>query len=489
MSIADDYGQYLTAEEYASLIDSADGDFVGIGVHATFDVDTEGVYIFGVIPNSPAEKAGIKKGDVIIKAEGIVSSEKTYYELLDSVRGEAGTEVSVTVLRDGEEHDFKIVRQAVASENVFYEKLDNNVAFIRILSFADETVSEEFTKKLALAQSEGCDKFVFDVRNNSGGYLGEICDVLDLLLPEGPIINIVDKDGNTKTQNSDANCIKGKMAVLCNKGTASAAELFTAALRDYKLADIIGTRLAAWKGGVISQYIFVVLVAIAAIMVLNFIPSNINAVAKAKELEMEKIVLNAELTESRISTMMSQIRPHFIYNTLGSIEQLCKLDPPKAGDLVHNFAKYLRGNFGELDNPKPIRMSQEMEHVHHYISIENVRFPDMTFTFEMNSDDFHIPALTIQPIVENAIKHGLMKLPKGGTIRVVSYETDTHYCVLVEDDGAGFDTSVLLEERKHVGIRNIRARLEAMVNGTLEIESTIGVGTKVHIRIPKEADQ
>lgn len=241
VSIADDYGQYLTAEEYASLIDSADGDFVGIGVHATFDVDTEGVYIFGVIPNSPAEKAGIKKGDVIIKAEGIVSSEKTYYELLDSVRGEAGTEVSVTVLRDGEEHDFKIVRQAVASENVFYEKLDNNVAFIRILSFADETVSEEFTKKLALAQSEGCDKFVFDVRNNSGGYLGEICDVLDLLLPEGPIINIVDKDGNTKTQNSDANCIKGKMAVLCNKGTASAAELFTAALRDYKLADIIGT--------------------------------------------------------------------------------------------------------------------------------------------------------------------------------------------------------------------------------------------------------
>jgi LytS/YehU family sensor histidine kinase len=93
--------------------------------------------------------------------------------------------------------------------------------------------------------------------------------------------------------------------------------------------------------------------------------------------------------------MMSQIRPHFIYNTLGSIEQLCKLDPPKAGDLVHNFAKYLRGNFGELDNPKPILMSKEMEHVHHYISIENVRFPDMTFTFEMNSDDFCIPALTV----------------------------------------------------------------------------------------------
>lgn len=253
--------------------------------------------------------------------------------------------------------------------------------------------------------------------------------------------------------------------------------------------DVIMTDLGLWKGGLASKHIFIVFFIAAMVAVLKVIPSSINALAQAKELETEKIVLNAQLTESRVSTMMSQIRPHFIYNTLGSIEQLCNIDPPKAGELVHNFAKYLRGNFGELDNPKPILMSQEMEHVHHYISIENVRFPDMTFSFEMNSDDFHIPALTIQPIVENAIKHGLMKLQKGGTIRVVSYETDTHYCVSVEDDGVGFDTGVLLDERKHVGIRNIRGRLKAMVNGTLEIESKEGVGTKVLITIPKEVDE
>ena len=252
------------------------------------------------------------------------------------------------------------------------------------------------------------------------------------------------------------------------------------------VADAFGTWLGAWKGGVISQYVFVALFAVAMVMVLKLIPQSINAATKAKELEMEKIVLNAELAESRISTMMSQIRPHFIYNTLGSIEQLCKLDPPKAGDLVHNFAKYLRGNFGELDNPKPILMSQEMEHVRHYISIENVRFPDMTFTFEMNSDDFHIPALTVQPIVENAIKHGLMKLPRGGTIHVVAYQTDDAYCITVVDDGVGFDTGALFEDRKHVGLRNIRERLKVMVNGTLSIESAIGVGTKVLITIPKE---
>ena len=250
-------------------------------------------------------------------------------------------------------------------------------------------------------------------------------------------------------------------------------------------ADAVGTWRGAWEGGVISQYVFIILFAVAMIMVLKLIPQSINAATKAKELEMEKIVLNAELAESRISTMMSQIRPHFVYNTLGSIEQLCKLDPPKAADLVHNFAKYLRGNFGELDNPKPILMSQEMEHVHHYINIENVRFPDMTFAFEMNSDDFHIPALTIQPIVENAIKHGLMKLPRGGTIHVVAYETDTAYCVSVADDGVGFDTGSLFDDRKHLGLRNIRERLKVMVNGTLDIESMPGVGTKVLITIPK----
>ena len=253
--------------------------------------------------------------------------------------------------------------------------------------------------------------------------------------------------------------------------------------------DVIMTDLGLWKGGISSRYIFTVFFVVAMVVVLKVIPNGINALSKAKELETEKIVLNAELTESRISTMMSQIRPHFIYNTLGSIEQLCIIDPPKAGELVYNFAKYLRGNFGELDNPKPILMSQEMEHVRHYISIENVRFPDMTFSFEMNSDDFHIPALTIQPIVENAIKHGLMKLSKGGTIRVVSYEIESHYCVSVEDDGVGFDTDVLLDERKHVGIRNIRGRLKAMVNGILEIESRVGIGTTVLIKIPKEVAQ
>lgn len=253
--------------------------------------------------------------------------------------------------------------------------------------------------------------------------------------------------------------------------------------------DVVMIDLGIWNTGISSMYVFFAFFIASMVMVLKIIPNNINVLAKAKELETEKMILNAQLAESRISTMISQIRPHFIYNTLGSIEQLCELDPPKAGKLVHNFAKYLRGNFGELDNPKPIRMSQEMEHVQYYISIEKVRFPDMTFSFEMKSEDFSLPALTVQPLVENAIKHGLMKLQKGGSVRVISYETDTDYCISVEDDGVGFDTSKLLDEKKHIGIRNIRDRLKVIVGGTLEIESTPGEGTKVLITIPKEREK
>ena len=196
-----------------------------------------------------------------------------------------------------------------------------------------------------------------------------------------------------------------------------------------------------------------------------------------------------QLTENRISTMISQIRPHFIYNTLGSIEQLCELQPEAAAKLVHNFSCYLRGNFSELDNHAPVRLSKEIEHTRYYVSIEQIRFPDMEIRFDLQSGDFLLPALSIQPLVENAIKHGLMKLPEGGTVTISSCETEDDYYISVEDNGAGFDTSVLLDERTHIGLRNIRGRVEAMCGGTLTVESTLGVGTKVVISIPKEGKE
>ena len=258
-------------------------------------------------------------------------------------------------------------------------------------------------------------------------------------------------------------------------------------------ADAVATAIGLWEGGAISKYVFVVLFIAALFVVLRLIPENINAATKAKELELqrsrleaEKNMVEAELKESRISIMLSQIQPHFIYNTLGTIERMCLKDPQKAFDLVRNFSLYLRGNFSELDSVTPIRFADEIKHVEYYVNIEKVRFPDMSIEYDVEATEFVLPALSIQPLVENAIKHGLMRLETGGTVKIHSYETPTHFCVEVTDDGVGFDTDAPIDEKKHVGLRNIRGRLKAMVNGDLVLESKPGVGTKAMIMIPKE---
>jgi signal transduction histidine kinase len=257
--------------------------------------------------------------------------------------------------------------------------------------------------------------------------------------------------------------------------------------------DVIMTDLGLWKGGVSSEIVFIALFVVAMVIVLRIIPHNINAAEKAKELELqssrleaEKTIVEAELKESRISIMLSQIQPHFIYNTLGTIERMCLKDPQKAFDLVRNFSLYLRGNFSELDSVAPIRFEEELKHIEYYVNIEKVRFPDMSIEYDVEATEFVLPALSVQPLVENAIKHGLMRLESGGTVLVRSYETPTHFCVEVKDDGVGFDTSLPIDEKKHVGLRNIRGRLNAMVNGDIILESKPGVGTKAVIMIPKE---
>ncbi len=251
--------------------------------------------------------------------------------------------------------------------------------------------------------------------------------------------------------------------------------------------DIFAVYFGLWQTGLVSKIFFLMGFLVSAVVFLRIVPENIKAAKKAEELEKEKIILDAELTESRMSTLMSQIHPHFIYNTLGSIEQLCELDPPKAAKLVHDFSKYLRGNFGEIDKPRLIRVSKELEHTEYYLSIEKVRFPDIEFVTEMSCCDFSIPALTIQPIVENAVKHGILKREEGGTVNVKIYETDTSCFVSVSDNGVGFDVSEL-KETNRIGLRNIKSRLESMCGGILHIESIIGVGTKITVEIPKEAD-
>lgn len=248
------------------------------------------------------------------------------------------------------------------------------------------------------------------------------------------------------------------------------------------LLDIAGVGRSIYSHGTCTKTVFALLFVFYAAGAARHIVIDHQASIRAKQLE-------KELEDSRIATMLSQIQPHFIYNTLGTVEQLCKEQPEVASNLVHNFSLYLRGNFSELDNKAPILLSKEMEHVRHYVEIERIRFPDMEVRFELSSGDFLLPALSVQPLVENAIKHGLMGLESGGTVTVSTYETDKDYCVSVVDDGVGFDTSIMPDDRKHIGIRNIRGRIEAMCGGTLTVESAPGKGTKAVITIPKERSE
>ncbi|MGN1405565.1 MAG: sensor histidine kinase [Erysipelotrichaceae bacterium] len=206
----------------------------------------------------------------------------------------------------------------------------------------------------------------------------------------------------------------------------------------------------------------------------------------AKLVEQERQLHKQEqlITQQKVATMISQIQPHFIYNTLGSIYQLCLSEPEKAAKLTQDFSLYLRGNFNELDSIKPVSINKEMEHVRYYLNIEQIRFPDIEVIYNLESSDFLIPALSVQPLVENAVKHGLMGLESGGKIIISSYEDENSYYVKVEDNGVGFDS--IDESKKHIGISNIRGRLKAMCQAELIIESEINKGTRATIVVPKE---
>ncbi len=223
-----------------------------------------------------------------------------------------------------------------------------------------------------------------------------------------------------------------------------------------------------------------------AVLAIAYLVRGIRYVIMSQQALVREKKLQAELTDLRIATMLSQIKPHFIYNTLGTIEQFCVDSPEKAKDLVHKFALYLRGNFVEIGNAAPIRIAQEMEHVKHYVSIEQVRFPDMQISYDIQADKFLVPALTVQPLVENAIKHGLMGLETGGKVEISTYENEDGYYICVKDDGVGFDETAMQDGKPHIGIANIRTRIESMCDGTLTINSIPGAGTTATIWIPKE---
>ena len=256
------------------------------------------------------------------------------------------------------------------------------------------------------------------------------------------------------------------------------------------ILDVGATQRGWWQGGFASKRVFLAILIISVIIVLRIIPSHINAAVKARELEAEKQALKLELQESRISIMLSQMQPHFIFNTLNTIYHLCEIDPEIARSTINSFSKYLRNNIDNLDRSEMIHFDKEMSFVKAYLDIEKVRFDDeLQISFDLSVTNFKLPVLTVQPIVENAVKHGTSKKEGISTLCISTRESDAYYEIEIRDTGVGFDTSSPIDEHKHIGIRNVRQRLKHLCDGTLTIESAVGEGTTATIKIPKKEEQ
>ncbi|MCR4606038.1 MAG: histidine kinase [Eubacterium sp.] len=186
----------------------------------------------------------------------------------------------------------------------------------------------------------------------------------------------------------------------------------------------------------------------------------------------------------RIKIMMSQIQPHFLFNTLATVRALYRKDPDLADDTLEKFGVYLRQNIDSLDKPDLIPFSEELKHTRVYADIEKIRFPSIEIKYDIEEDDFEVPALTIQPLVENAIRHGV-RIREHGLIEVVVRKKRYGHSIVIKDNGKGFDTDAPMStERSHIGLSNVKDRIESMCHGDMKIDSKIDEGTTITIRLP-----
>lgn len=205
-----------------------------------------------------------------------------------------------------------------------------------------------------------------------------------------------------------------------------------------------------------------------------------------KNLLIEK---DRQLMQNRLTTMQSQIRSHFMFNILNAISGMCKYDPQKADQTVVCFARYLRTNIDIMQDDQKVTFRSALRHLEDYVALEQIRFGDqIRFVTQIRVENFMLPPLVLQPIVENAIKHGLTPKPSGGTVRLRTWAIKDEVWIEIRDDGVGFNTSAISSDRS-VGLKNVRFRLENLMHGSMTINSTPGKGTVVTITIPREEEE
>ena len=238
VGIDDKYAAYMTQEEYKYYQQENEGTLVGIGTTARKD-HSGYILIVDAKENSPAEAAGIQAGDLIVKVNDEDILTIGYTQAMSNIKGEEGTKVNLTLRREGEDYSVELTRKNIQSSTVEYRTIGDN-GYIKMSNF-DETTVDDFKYAVSDLKSQGVKGLIFDVRNNPGGLLDSVADVLDYLLPEGDLVSETNKKGETKVLcTSDSSCIELPMVVLVDGETASAAELFAADLRDFKVAELVG---------------------------------------------------------------------------------------------------------------------------------------------------------------------------------------------------------------------------------------------------------
>lgn len=240
--LGDPYSAYYTAEEYASLKEGTTGSYYGIGAVLTQNINTKIVTILHVYPGTPAEEAGVKDGDVIVKVGDIDGDSMELSDLVTHIKGEEGTTVHLELVREGEKNhvELDVERRKIEVPTVQHQMLEGNIGFIQVSEFS-ETTPEQFTNAMKELQEQGMKSVIVDLRDNPGGVLQSVCKMLDEILPEGILVYTEDKYGNRSDYKSDKTCMDIPMAVLINGNSASASEIFAGAIKDYKYGTLIGT--------------------------------------------------------------------------------------------------------------------------------------------------------------------------------------------------------------------------------------------------------
>lgn len=235
----DRWSYYIPASQYEAHKEQSENAYVGIGITIQQAEDGSGFLIVMVNQNGPAQEAGVQVNDLLIAVEDQDVREMTADQVRELIRGEAGTKVSLTVMRQGEHQTLAVERRRIESAVATGQMLADGIGLVKISNF-DERCASESIAAVQKLQQEGAKKIIFDVRNNPGGYAEELVKLLDYLLPEGDLFRSVSYDGTEKVDTSDADCLDMPMAVLINGSSYSAAEFFAAALQEYQAATIVG---------------------------------------------------------------------------------------------------------------------------------------------------------------------------------------------------------------------------------------------------------